>query len=501
MQNSENPPICAMPGCGNPVSKTLHGKWRVHCSNSCRGKHNSLIGETARRATNKLRYGDEHPTRTAATQARRRANSLERHGVEHQMHLPSTKQRVQQTCLDRYGVTNPSKSDEIKQRKVETSRKNYGVDHPSQSAEYQAACRAHSLATRGYAHHSQTTSYKEKYAATCIKTFGCANPAQSEEVKQRIKATWIEKYGVKAAHPKRAGITEYALDCLSDIDWLEEHKHTSSVALGSQLGVYYGTVIDAYRAAGIERECIRSAGELELLDYIKSIYQGVVIANDRSVIAPKELDIYLPELNLAFEFNGVYWHSTANGTGNDYHYLKTQACTNAGVRLVHVFENQWLDNNDLIRTRIAELVGANQLIDASECEVTLLDRADEFLQQYHITGNTPHDTAIQLLHNGAVVSCLAVKQTPTGWEIVGFCNSAGVTVESAFEILFKKFVSEIAPEKVTAVCNLYYGNGLAFQRQGFTKMSYAEPKIIEDIKQLYSFDVFDCGTEVYVWHP
>ena len=136
MQNSENPPICAMPGCGNPVSKTLRGKWRVHCSNSCRGKHNSLVGETARRATNKLRYGDEHPTRTADTQARRRANSLEKHGVEHQMHLPSVKHRVQQTCLDRYGVTNPNKSDKVKLRKVETSRKNYGVAHPSQSAVY-----------------------------------------------------------------------------------------------------------------------------------------------------------------------------------------------------------------------------------------------------------------------------------------------------------------------------------------------------------------------------
>lgn len=495
----EEPPKCAMFNCENLVARTKRGKWRVHCSDSCRGKHNSLIGEAARRETNKVRYGNEHPTRTAATQQRRKENFKARYGVEHQMQLASTKQQVQQTCLDRYGVTNPSKSEEIKLRKVKTSRKNYGVDHHSRSAEYQAACRAHSLLTRGYSHHSQTSGYREKYTATCMQIFGCANPAQSEEVKQRIKDVWAKKYGPKAAHHKRAGIAEEVLDRLSDNIWLEENKHISSVALGVQLGVYYGTVIDAYRAAGIERECIRSTGELELLNYIKGIYHGVVIANDRSVIAPKELDIYLPELNLAFEFNGVYWHSSANGTSNDYHYLKTQACINAGVRLVHIFENEWLDNNELIRARIADLVGANQIINADECEIVLLDHADEFLQQYHITGNAPHNMAIQLLHQGVAVSCLAVKQTLIGWEIVGFCNRAGVAVESAFEILFKKFVSEFALESVTVVCNLYRSNGLALVRQGFTKIACTEPKMIEDIKHLYSFDVFDCGTEVYEW--
>ena len=55
--------------------------------------------------------------------------------------------------------------------------------------------------------------------------------------------------------------------------------------------------------------------------------------------------------------------------------------------------------------------------------------------------------AIQLLHQGGAVACLAVKQRGTGWELVGFCNRAGVAVESAFEILFKKFVSEITPKK------------------------------------------------------
>lgn len=49
--------------------------------------------------------------------------------------------------------------------------------------------------------------------------------------------------------------------------------------------------------------------EIELQSFIESIYKGPIIKNDRKVLDGKELDVYLPEKNLAIEFNGLYWHS------------------------------------------------------------------------------------------------------------------------------------------------------------------------------------------------
>lgn len=48
--------------------------------------------------------------------------------------------------------------------------------------------------------------------------------------------------------------------------------------------------------------------EKELSDFCKQFYPNL-IENDRELIAPYELDIVIPELHLAIEFNGVYWHS------------------------------------------------------------------------------------------------------------------------------------------------------------------------------------------------
>jgi len=55
-----------------------------------------------------------------------------------------------------------------------------------------------------------------------------------------------------------------------------------------------------------------------------------------------ELDIWIPELLLAFEYNGMLWHSIDNGHGDGYHLKKTVQCEKKGIRLVHIWEDEWL---------------------------------------------------------------------------------------------------------------------------------------------------------------
>ena len=93
---------------------------------------------------------------------------------------------------------------------------------------------------------------------------------------------------------------------------------------------------------------------------MKSIYDGPVVENDRKVIHPKELDIYLPEKNLAFEFNGDYWHSdemiVKRGMPITYHDDKFNACADRGIKLVYIWEHDWdnsrVDVENLIRKEI-----------------------------------------------------------------------------------------------------------------------------------------------------
>lgn len=58
--------------------------------------------------------------------------------------------------------------------------------------------------------------------------------------------------------------------------------------------------------------------------------------------AGQELDVYVPGRKLAFEYDGLYWHSEEAGRGRGYHLAKTEACEKAGIRLVHVLESEWI---------------------------------------------------------------------------------------------------------------------------------------------------------------
>lgn len=98
----------------------------------------------------------------------------------------------------------------------------------------------------------------------------------------------------------------------------------------------------------------KSKGEKELCDFIKSIYPGEILENTRKFIGRKELDIYLPELKLAFEYNGEYWHQFHEEKEPGYHKNKRKACKENGIKLIEVWENDWKKNNQQIKDLISK---------------------------------------------------------------------------------------------------------------------------------------------------
>lgn len=98
----------------------------------------------------------------------------------------------------------------------------------------------------------------------------------------------------------------------------------------------------------------RSKGEKELCQYIKSLYSGEILENTRKFIGGKELDIYLPELKLTFEYNGEYWHQFHEEKEPGYHKNKRKACKENGIKLIEVWENDWKKNNQQIKDLISK---------------------------------------------------------------------------------------------------------------------------------------------------
>ena len=100
----------------------------------------------------------------------------------------------------------------------------------------------------------------------------------------------------------------------------------------------------------------KSKGEKELCRYIKSVYLGKVLENTRKFIGRKELDIYLPELKLAFEYNGEYYHDIHEKRNPGYHEEKRKACKKANITMIEIWENDWRKDQDKIKTLIKEII-------------------------------------------------------------------------------------------------------------------------------------------------
>ena len=116
-------------------------------------------------------------------------------------------------------------------------------------------------------------------------------------------------------------------------------------------------------------KCSGSKMERDFAQLVKTIIpeNTDIIHNDRKLIKPYELDVLIPSLNLAFEFNGDYWHSNEMirerhphfKTSKQFDNFKKQECEKHGVELFFVREKQWANNYEKTVDRIKRIIVKN----------------------------------------------------------------------------------------------------------------------------------------------
>ena len=115
----------------------------------------------------------------------------------------------------------------------------------------------------------------------------------------------------------------------------------------------------------------RSHAEDEIYRFIKSFYNKKILQNERFVIGTKELDIYLPELNKAIEYNGTIWHAdprfykpddfliqthkTAQELWNN-DYEKQLLCESNNIKLLVIWEYDYINKKDETLEKIQNFI-------------------------------------------------------------------------------------------------------------------------------------------------
>ena len=274
-----------------------------------------------------------------------------------------------------------------------------------------------------------------------------------------------------------------------------------------------------------------SAEEKNLINYIKSIYTGLIIENDRKVLNGSELDIYLPELKLAFEFDCLYWHNEVYKKLN-YHLDKTNLCLEQGIQLIHIFEDEWLHKQDIVKSRIKSLFGISNKIYARKtiCKEIPYLEAKDFLESNHIQSNCISKYRYGLYFENELVSIMTFGKSrfKDEFELLRFCNKLGYNVIGGASKLFSHFLEDyneilevisyadrrwsignlydklgFSLEKITNI-NYYYVNQgvrynrIRFQKHKLIKEGFDSNKSEHEIMlERNIYRIYDCGNLKY----
>jgi len=344
-----------------------------------------------------------------------------------------TKDKKKHTCYINYGVDNPSKSKVIKDKKVETCNKNYGVD----------------------------------------------NPAQSKIVIEKMSKTNIMNYGVYNIkyydNPK-------AFKLLSDKEWLEkEYENKPASKIAEELCIGHAVVCRYILNHGLKSNRWSNSvsyQETEVLNFVKSIYDGEIISNSKNIIKPLEIDIYLPEKKLAIEFNGMHWHSTKY-KDKFYHLNKTLECESQGIQLLQIFENEWIEKQDIWKSVIRTKLG---LIDTKiygrKCVIKKVSNSEGklFFDNNHLQGGLSKGKHLGLYFEDKIVACISYGSSRfenNTTEIYRFASMLNISVVGGFSKLLNK-----VPKPIVSYANRRWSKGDVYIKNKFEFISETEPNYI-----------------------
>lgn len=440
---------------------------------------------------------------------------------------PDFRKRVQETCLKKYGAKTPAESMQVKnklistytarhggmgnasknvQRKQQTTMVSlYGVKHALKSEQIKSTA----IAThkKRYGGIGMSGNNRAKIERTNQIRYGCKSPLSSICVQTKLKETNLKLYG-----------SEYATQNPEIAQKISDKKTKSFIS-------YHDDIISIERIADkiiytcqcphpeceqctqktytiqAERYCNRRINGTEpctnLVPVLKSRNKGTypeifirAILNDiiepgrlryncKSLIAPKEVDIYDPIARIAIECNGCYWHSDKNKSPS-YHRNKYIQCQKHGVQLLTIWEDWIKTKPEIVKSIIrAKYHYFQQSIYGRKCEISAVPAVDAhtFLETNHIQGGTRAHIHYGLYHCGELVSlmsfskmrgCMGSQSSREGqWELVRFCNKLNTQVIGAADKLMKHFIKEFHPNTIISFSSNDISNGALYKRLGF----------------------------------
>ena len=353
----------------------------------------------------------------------------------------------------------------INNKRKSTTLDRYGVLNVGQ---LESAKIAHSAV---YEDKVVTTAISDKIKSTKQLKYQNSNYNNSAKIKQTFKEKrnagfWIDKY------------PEKGIGVLEDKESLMQLYNSSTpIEIATHLNVHIQTVYKYLNNHNL-RDPFKSADENELVRFIESLGITNIVRNSRKLLpSGKEIDIYLPDYNIAIEYNGVYWHheDVAHIT-RDYHYNKYIECEKLGIQLITIFSNFWHAKKEIVKNtlRVKLKKHTGPVIYARKCVINAVDTATakEFLNKHHIQGYTPSTVRLGLFYKAELVAIMTFSKGRVGigkvsehTELVRFASS-GLIVGGASKLL-SHYKLSYPDETIISYSDNEWSTGHLYKTLGF----------------------------------
>ena len=387
------------------------------------------------------------------------------------------RRKVEQNCLSKYGGSTPSCSDQVIDKMKDTCLYRYGEDN-----------------------YGKTLDCLEKIKGTNQHKYGVNWSWEIEDVKYKVNSklkdtidkankTFIDRYGGRDKILQREN-----LEPLRDPSWLKYTYDEYGVEyICSLLNTTYKTVYTYLHRYNIELDEMSSIShdEKNLANFIKEIID--VKVNSRNIIPPYELDIYIPEANIAIEYNGVYWHLEGQGKDKKYHLNKTLLCASKDIQLFHIFSS---DDLDIWKCVIQNMLGQSQSLYARQTMIGEISskEAKIFCDQNHLQGGIGSKYNYGLFYEGVLVSVMTFTKarfSKADYELLRFCTLRGYRVIGGAGKLLKRFKRE-HHGSIISYANMRWSNGKLYDALSFKLLHMSSPNYFytKDSIKLYSRNKF-----------
>ena len=458
LNNLESIPICKNINCKNRVNfKNSTIGYLDYCSRRCVSSDPNIIKTKEEKSLKN--FGTKSPAQSKLVKDKIIKTNNEKYGGNSAMSSKETQEKSKQTLIKNYGITNPSGSKELLEKRIESFK---------------------------------LSNYKETYKKTSLKKYGVDHPWMNKDIHNKTIDFFYSSYRRRI---------ESKID-INDFKFIGFKKGISNSLVFNCFECSNEFDILTYQfyyrtnsGVNICTNCFpisenSSISQIELYNFITNNYSGEVLLDCKNIISPYEIDIYLPELKLGFEFNGVWWHSE-KFKGENYHLKKSEASVINNIQLITIWEDDWVTNREICESFVLnKLRKTSNRIYARKCEIKEISYNDskEFLDSNHLQGDCKSSIRIGLFNNNELISLMTFsklrlplqrheknRNKDKHYELTRFCNKINTSVVGGASKLMKYFITKYNPIQVETYSDNLISNGDLYETLGFEYSHTSKP--------------------------